>query len=253
MGGLLRKFGCSVVLSGALLGSALAADLPTKAQPVVPNMSGPSAYVYGGYVTVPDSWYAYAGAVAGIGHSLSQDGWLFRIGGGDGHYNYNMMPGVGHGADFQNGEAMIGYQAFVGNTHISGYVGANVEDHHNSGDPFAVMKGTKWGVKGQGEIFTELNKDWYVFGLGTISSVWNNYLVMGKAGYNITPTISIGPEVMQLGNVRFDAIRTGPFIAWKVTPFVHLIFSGGYSWDERANSLNDHSGVYGSVYVSAAF
>ncbi len=247
-----RKF-CSAALFGALLVSAHASEMPTSSQRAAPNTVGPWLQLFGGYVVAPDSWYAYGGGVAAFNANLNRDGWLFRLAGGDGHYKYNIVPGLSHGVNFQTGDIMVGYQAYFGDTRITGYVGANVEDHHNSTDPFAKIHGTKWGVKGQGEIFAPLNQYWYVYAQGTVSSVWSNYFVMGKVGYNITPLISFGPEVMALGNDRFDAIRTGPFIGFKITPAADLIFSGGYSWDERSDSLNDHSGVYGTVHLRGTF
>jgi hypothetical protein len=108
-------------------------------------------------------------------------------------------------------------------------------------------------MKGHSEIFAPINQYVYLYGLGTVSSVWNNYFVMGKAGFNVSPLISIGPEVMALGNDRFDAVRAGPFVGFNITPSAQLIFSGGYSWDERRNSLNDHSGPYGTVHIRQTF
>jgi hypothetical protein len=247
------RFGIIAVLSGAFFSPAIAADMPLKAQPIAPAVNGPWLELFGGYVASPDSSYGYAGAVAAINRNLNKDGWLFRIAGGAGRYKYNIVPGMSDGVDFQTGEIMVGYQTFIGTTRISGYVGPNVEDHHNNTDPLAIMNGTKWGIKGQGEIFAPLNQNWFLYGMGSFSTVWNNYFVMGKAGYNISPIVSIGPEVIQLGNERFDSFRTGPFVQFNVTPSAQLIFSGGYAWDERKDSVNDHSGAYGSVHVRATF
>lgn len=254
MRNVLRELGFCVGISGALLGSAIASDIATKASPGgVPYLTGPWVEVFAGFVAAPQSEYGYAGGVVGINHNLKQDGWLIRVAGGDGHYKYNLAPGVSHGVDFQAGDIEVGYQTFIGATRLSGYVGANVEDHHNSSDPLATINGTKWGIKGQGEIFAPLNQYWYLYALGTVSSVWNNYFVMGKAGYNITPFISVGPEVMALGNDRFDAVRVGSFIGFNITPAAQIILSGGYSWDERRNSVNDHSGAYAAVHIRSTF
>ena len=250
---LLRNCFCSFALIAAFAASAKASETPAKTQPPVSYAAAPWFQLFGGYVVAPDSWYGYAGGVAAFNRNLNQDGWLFRIAGGDGNYKYNIVPGRSHGVNFQTGDIMIGYQAYLGDTRITGYVGANVEDHHNNTDPLAKIKGTKWGIKGQGEIYAPLNQYWYLYALGTVSSVWNNYLAMGKVGYNITPVISFGPEVMALGNDRFDAIRTGPFFAFKITPSADLIVSVGYTWDERSDSLNDHSGVYATVHLRGLF
>ena len=253
MGGSLREFGFSAVLLSIFLSPAAAADMPTKAQPVVIPLPGPWLQLFGGFVVAPDSTYGYAGGVIGINHDLNQDGWLLRIAGGLGHYKYNIVPGVSNGVDFQAGDFMVGYQKYFGATRVTGYVGANVENHNNNSDPFAVMNGTRGGVKGQLEILAPLNQYWYVYGLGTMSSVWNNYFVLGKVGYNITPLVSIGPELTALGNERFDAVRVGPFIGFNITSSAQIILSGGYSWDTRRDDLNDHSGGYGTIHIRSTF
>jgi hypothetical protein len=250
--GLLRVFCFPVVLSGALFGTAMAADMPTKA-PAVPYVAGPWMEIFGGLAVAPDSIYGYGGGVAAFNRDLNKDGLLFRVVGGDGHYKYNIVPGVSTGVDFQTGEVMVGYQTFFGSTRVTGYVGANVEDHHNNTDPLATIRGTRWGVKGQGEVYTPINQLLFLYGQASYSSVWNNYFVMGKAGFNISPTFSIGPEVVSLGNDRFDAVRVGPFVGIKITPSAEIILSGGYSWDTRKNSLNDESGAYGTAHVRVTF
>jgi cellulose biosynthesis protein BcsS len=93
----------------------------------------------------------------------------------------------------------------------------------------------------------------YLFGLGSISSVWTSYLVQGKLGYQATPIVSIGPETMALGNDRFDEVRVGGFVGFNITPAAQLIASGGYARDSHANSLNNHSGGYGTVHLRTSF
>jgi Cellulose biosynthesis protein BcsS len=253
MRGLSRKFGLSAIVLGAFFGPAAAADMPTKAAPIVTSAPVPWLQLFAGLVVVKDSTYGYAGGVAALNRNLNQDGWLVRLAGGDGHYKYNIVPGLSNGVDFQTGEFMIGYQKYFGDTRVTGYVGANVEDHHNGSDPLAVINGTKFGIKGQGEIFAPINPYWYFYGQGSISSVWNNYFLMAKAGYNISPVVSVGPEVISLGNERFDAVRVGPFIGFNATPSAQIILSGGYSWDTRRDNVNDHSGAYGTIHIRATF
>lgn len=242
------------LLAGALAAPTVqAADMPVKAVVApVPYTQGPWLELYGGLSVAPHSIYGYAGGVVAFNRNLNRDGWLLRISGGGGHYDYYRSVGLKQGVDFENGNISIGYQAFLGTVRVSGYVGADVE-HHDNNDPLAKIHGTKWGVKGQGEIFAPIGNVGYAYLLGTVSSVWNNYLVMGKLGYNLTNAISVGPEVMALGNERFDAVRTGPFISFAILPNVDLIISGGYTWDTRANSLNDNSGGYGNLHLRALF
>lgn len=241
-----------VVAGGLVASAAQAADMPVKAAAPVPYTQGPWMELFGGLSIAPHSIYGYAGSVFAFNRNLNQGGWLLRLSGGDGHYDYYRAVGLKQGVDFQAGTVSLGYQAFLGTIRVSGYVGADVE-HHDNNDPLAKIHGTKWGVKGQGEIYAPIGNVGYAYLLGTMSSVWSNYLVMAKLGYNITNTISIGPEAMALGNDRFDAVRVGPFISIAVFPNVDLIVSGGYTWDTRHNSLNDNSGGYGNLHLRALF
>src|SRR5262249_44976214 len=132
------------------------------------------------------------------------------------------------------------------------YVGANVE-HHDNDDPLAKVAGTKWGVKIQGEVYAPLAERWYALFLGTYSTAFNSYFTIGKLGYKIAPVIAIGPEVIALGNDRFDAVRTGPFIAFDIYAETQLIFSGGYTWDTRKDAFNNHSGEYFTAHFRTNF
>jgi hypothetical protein len=233
------------------IGTAAAADLRLKAPPAPPP---PALWLnaFTGFTAAPDSYYGEAGAVFALNKNLNTDGWLFRIKGGAGHYRYNRAPGLVQDVTFEAGDVMIGYQTFFGMTRLSGYVGANVENHDNS-DPLAVVAGTKVGVKGQGEIYAPLNDRVYFFGLGTYSTAFNTYYTQAKFGYRVLNWVAIGPEAQALGNQRFDDVRLGPFVAFDLNPQAQLILSGGYSWDDRRNSLNNESGAYGGFHLRGNF
>ncbi len=252
---MIRKVAALAAIGACLLGiatPAAAADLPRKAPALAAPVWGPSFNIFGGLAVSPDAVFGDVGGVWAFNRNLNTPGWLFRVRGGVGNYEYNRAPGFSQSVDFQAAELMIGYQTFIGSTRLTGYIGPNVE-HHDNPDPLAKVRGTKWGIKGQGEIFSQLSDRWYVFGLGTISSAYSSYFVMGKLGYLLMPGISIGPEVAALGNDRFDAVRLGPFVAFDIGRSAQIIFSGGYSWDTRSNWLNDHSGGYGTMHVRATF
>jgi hypothetical protein len=241
--------GVTVAVWAAAVGSASAADLIRKAPAtLVYEPGGPSINAFGGFAGGPDSWFMNAGAVYALNRNLNLPGWLVRLHGGAGSYEYNRRVGLVQTVNFESVDAMVGYQTFFGAARLTGYVGVNVENHNND-DPLATVKGTETGVKVQGEIFAPLNDQAYLFALGTYSSAFNTYFVIGKAGLRVFGPASIGPEVIALGNDRFDAVRAGPFLAVDMGRSVQLIFSGGYSWDQRADSLNDHSGGYGTVHV----
>jgi hypothetical protein len=241
----------SAVLCGMIAGAAFAADIPTKA-PVVAAPSGSSFLLFGGVAVDQGGWFGDVGFVTPFNGNLNLPGWLFRARGGDGHYDYNRTIALKQGVDYQIGEAMIGYQWFMGPSRVSIYAGVNVENHNNP-DPLATVAGTAWGFKTQGEIFTIFTPNTYGFLLGTYSTAFNSYFVLGKLGWKVLPAVAIGPELTALGNDRFDAMRAGGFVAFDIGPTASIIFSGGYSWDERRNSLNDNSGAYGTVHVRKYF
>jgi hypothetical protein len=245
----------AVALSGAfggfVAGEALAADIPTKAPPMTVT-SGPWINPFGGFAVDDSGWFGDIGAVAAINGNLNTAGWLVRVRGGGGHYEYNRTPALVQGVDYQVGDFMLGYQWISGPTRFSFYAGANVE-HHDNNDPLATVAGTEWGFKVQGEVFTNFAPNWYGLVLATYSTAFDSYFALGKIGYNVNSFVSIGPEVVAMGNERFDAVRTGPFVAFNVTPATMIIVSGGYSWDTNSTALNDNSGGYGTVHVRSLF
>ena len=246
------RIGIAAALIVLSIGTARSADMAVKAPP--PAVVGPVPWVeyWAGFDARDDSDYGYAGGVFALNHNLNQDGWLFRVSGGDGFYSYNRAVGVNQGVDFQNGDVMVGYQTFVGQARLTGYLGAYIQNDNNP-DPLAKVTGTRVGVKGQGEAYVPLNQSWYAFGLASYASAWNNYDLLGRVGYQLNPTVSVGPEGMALGNDRYGEARAGGFASFNITSAAQLILSAGYSWDTEANSLNNHSGGYGTVHVRAAF
>lgn len=248
-----RQLLIAIATLGITAGSAVAADMamPMKAAPY----RAPAEWLnmFGGFTTTPDSNYGEVGGVMALNHNLATDGWLIRLKGGYGHYDYNRAAGLGTGVNFSTADFMIGYQKYFGPSLFSAYIGANVQDHDNDSDPAATVRGTEWGVKVRGEYYTPFADRWYGLLVGEYSGAFDSYFAQGKVGYTFAPGISAGPEVASLGNERFDELRYGGFIAFDLTKSAQLILSGGYSNDNRANSLNDHSGGYGNVHIRANF
>src|SRR6266851_2508969 len=142
------KYAVAAAAFAASVGAGWAADLPVavKAAPAPAYLAGPWFTLFSGVTASPDSIYGEAGAVFALGHNLDTPGWLFRIKGGGGHYEYNRAPGLKQGVDFETGDLMLGYQTLVGRARITAYFGGSVE-HHDNPDPLATVKGTRGGAK----------------------------------------------------------------------------------------------------------
>jgi hypothetical protein len=232
------------------VGGARAADILTKAPPTVAPV--PWAEVWTGIDVQNDSIFGYMGGVVALNSHLDVDGWLFRVEGGDGRYSYVPSAGVKQSVDFESGSLMLGYQSYIGAARVTGYVGAYVQTDNNP-DPLAAVTGTKWGVKGQGEAYVPLSQAWFGFLLASYASVWDTYDVLARIGYQTTPTVAFGPEAGALGSDRFGDARGGAFVSVNLSSWAQIVLSGGYSADTRENSLNDHSGGYGTIHFRAVF
>lgn len=245
--------GASVLF--ALVGLSGAASAADMAYPVkAPSMLAPTPWVnvFAGFAVDKATYFGDVGGVFAVNRNLNSDGWLVRVRGGAGHYDYNRTATLSQGVDFQVGEIMIGYQWFNGATRFSAYLGGNVE-HHANNDPTATIAGTKAGIKGQLELYAPLTDRAYFLALGNLSSAYTSYFAMAKVGYRVFDRFSIGPEIAALGNTRYDAVRAGPFVAFDLTPSAQLILSGGYSWDTSRTTLNDNSGGYGTIHIRGNF
>ncbi len=242
--------GAAIALGSISVGHAADMKMPVKALAPVAPIQWINAFA--GVTVVPQSVYGEAGAVFALNHNLATDGFLFRIKGGGGGYSYNRTPVLKQNASFETGDIMLGYQKFVGATRLTLYAGANVENHDNT-DPLATVRGTKVGAKVLGELYTEFNPSTYALVSGSYATDFRNYFTMAKLGFKILPNVSIGPEIAQLGNQRFDAFRAGPFVAFDLTQSAQFILSAGYYDDERKNALNNHSGAYGEVHLRSNF
>jgi hypothetical protein len=250
-----KTFLATGLLAGILAGSFASAQAADLRMPVKAVMSPVPATewvnIFAGLTVAPHAVYGEAGAVFAFNRDINADGWLFRLKGGAGHYSYLRTPLLlRQGADFQTGDIMVGYQKFLSaTTRATLYLGANIENHDNS-DLLAQVRGTEAGVKVIGEIYSQFNPGVYGLATGSYASTFDTYYAMGKLGFQVTPTISIGPEVAALGNDRFDALRGGAFIAFNFARSAQFIVSGGYNADNgRAGSFGNSNGGYVTLHL----
>src|SRR5438874_7536294 len=153
----------SLALFSAMPAYAQVAAVPYSG-PSYPNTSGsPWMEAWAGFGSTSNWYGGWAGANYAFNHNVWSDGLLFRVEGGGGHYDYtnttvfNGAPVGFVNATYGQGAVMLGWRHVIPgvgvNTTVTGYVGAEVNDQNNP-DPTAAVRGTKFGVKVLGEIYS---------------------------------------------------------------------------------------------------
>jgi hypothetical protein len=160
---------------------------------------------------VSNNWQGgWAGFNYAFNHNVWSDGILLRGEGGGGHYNYTQPNPPIAGLDnvtYGQGAVLLGYRkiipGFLGvSTTFDGFVGAEVQDHRNN-DPFADVKGTQWGAKFVGDMYTRFSQYQDFFGMATFSFAFDTWLLIARPGFLLTSPGStevwIGPEMQVFG------------------------------------------------------
>jgi hypothetical protein len=241
----------SVLLACAPL-LATAADLTGSG--VTSSGAAPSQWGqwFAGVTVLPDTISGYVGGAYAFNQDFAQDGFVLRGSASGGDYSYLRTPLLRQRVPFQNGELAIGYQTYANGVHITFSLGANVENDHN-GDPTATVKGTKWGVKSQADIYAPLGGSFYAYGQGSYSTAWSSFALYGKVGYRLADALSIGPEVSGLGNVSWDCARAGAFVSYSLNASTDVGLSGGYAHDIRSHGVYAENGGYVGLNLNSKF
>jgi hypothetical protein len=162
-----------------------------------------------GYDYVRGAHYGYSGGIVALNGDLSRNGFVLRLYGS--RVDYELSP-FGDGRGYQ-ADLMLGYR--VSTRRIEGglYIGADYQDYRLSpDDPTAEVRGTEWGFKVVADLATVREGTPFYFGLeGEYSTSFQTYWARGRAGLNMRG-FTLGPEVIALGDLDFDAQRVGGFI-----------------------------------------
>lgn len=215
--------GLGIVRATSLRGILLAASLavvgasPLHAQQVylpyhvTPVASHPWAEGWAGF-GVTNNWY---GGYIGGNYALNAqrdvwaDGVVLRVDGFGGHYDYTTMfvPGGRANVTYGGGDFMVGYRkvipGFFQTTTLTGYVGAEVQDHQNP-DPTADVRGTEWGVKVIGDMYSRINQYQDLFAMVSLSTAFDTWLLLARPGFMVTAPGStvqlwVGPDMSVFG------------------------------------------------------
>ena len=148
-------------------------------------------------------------------------------------------------------DLLAGYGFEGDNYSINVFVGPSIEkDRLSMPDALNSVQGTQIGAKGR--------VDWYVNptpqtlwdGEAEYSTAFQTYFVKAKAGYDplMGGKMFIGPEIIFLGNERYDQWRLGAHVTTYGIGKVNIELSGGYVHD---NDLG--TGGYGLVEFNVKF
>ena len=233
------------ILSALLVGTALTISSLAHAA---------STDVFTGVDVAHDSWFAYVGGVTALqGQDIAtQSGFLARLAGGYGQYNYN-KPGTGNiDGDVGNANLMVGYANVFQGGRVTGYVGLDWIDHSISpNDPLNSANGGRLGAKGQLEFTFNPVDHIDVNAIGTYSTAFRTYWSRFEVGYNFGP-VSVGPEIGFAGNEEYNDVRYGAQLSTLALGFATAALQGGWVNGHR-NGTNDGNGGYGAVGFSRRF
>jgi len=212
--------------------------------------------VYGGVDAAQDQWLFYSGmTIVPLGRDIYSDGWRLRFGGGYGRYGYDDIgPHTNCGVAVLNdictendrkkqhfevehsyAEALLGYYLQLGRLTAKAFAGASMssEHHLNAVDPAHENDGTEFGVKGALELWLTLNDTaWTSLDL-SYSTARNETSSRWRAGWRLTPKLSIGPELrydknIETGNGAWNG-RTGLFARYEWSGG-EVSLAGGAAW-----------------------
>jgi Cellulose biosynthesis protein BcsS len=178
-----------------------------------------------------NQWY---GGWAGFNYALNPahnvwtDGLIFRGEGGAGHYDYTTanVPGGRANVTYEQGALLLGYRAvfpFFVSTTLTGYVGAEVQNHDNP-DPVADVRGTEWGVKFLGEIYSRINPYMDFYGQASFSTAFDTWSVIARPAF-LVGTVGYGSEFW-----------IGPDLA---------VFANGHAWGHGDSNDCPHTSTGG--------
>ena len=194
-----------------------------------PASAEPTIELYSGTGGTAESGYGYGGAVwSPLG--LYGTGWRLKSVMGGGVYRYRGAVGLVDG-HFGFGEVMAGYQWRLDPITIKAYGGLHIEDHDlQRPDLSNPVQGTRAGVKGQAELWADLERYGFVSVNAGLSSVFESYSAKARVGIWIWDDLALGPEAAALGNEEYDQGRVGAFARVRLGDFA-AVFGAGWAQD----------------------
>jgi len=209
---------------------------------------------YGGYDVVKGARYVYDGLLVALNGDLGKDGFAIRVYGARVDFDQNPGEGRGYQADF-----MVGYLFNIRDISGSIFVGPDWQNIKLSpDDPTAEVRGTEFGVRVAADLRTAEKLPYFVNLSGSYSSAFNSYWSRLRMGAKLSG-VTLGPEVIALGNESFDAQRVGAFATFKLPrTSIEITFSGGHQFVSGSDGgttggTGGAEGTYGAIGFSTTF
>ena len=210
--------------------------------------------------------YYYSGVYYALNRDLSRDGFLVRVLGVRGFYEYDLFDAgvIDVHANYWVGDAMIGYQWVRGGVDVAALIGVEYQDHSLSLPDFTnPLQGSEVGFKVAADIESNGNDNspWYFALGGSYSTAFDSYYALGRIGHKFG-RFTVGPEAWALGDVSGDAQRLGGFVAWDVKlgdTLGNISFSVGHQFSDGDDGSsieggrNFDEGTYATAKFSLAF
>ena len=245
-----------IVLATASAGSwqAHAADMVTKAPaPASSGLADVNSWVF--WTSSDFKTNVAAGNVGGIyafNGNLDSSGWLVR-----GQFTYvgydfasTLAPtGTAHGT-FMDSAGAIGYQVVGNGLMASGFIGPDYEQYTtNPVTAASTVVGNAWGVGFFGRLAT-VSGALYPFAIdGNYSTANSTYWVRARPGLRFA-NLTLGPEVIGIGNKVFDEFRVGAYASYDLSRYFIIQADVGYADPTRGENTaggRGGRGAYGGL------
>lgn len=180
--------------------------------------------LWAGAEATGQTWSAYTGMSVALGGGIQQDGWRFRSVSGYGRYHYQGYKFVGghpvaltsiQGTS-QFTDVAVGYHAGFGALTVKAFIGASMDGQHLSpDDPTNAANGTAYGAKAGLELWLNLSPAAWLSLDQSYTTAHDTFVMRGRAGYLVLPSVSIGPEAGASGTRETQNGRAGGFLRYQ--------------------------------------